>query len=329
MFQCFPSVYSLQAEFYFCMVTVCQFLWNSAVDSIFNGQFRDSVEIIGPYKCLFSVSLFWCVHPQVFYTGSQTGKPFLSKDWQDPKRCLQTSPPGSDKHISILKLVMSLNDIIQAATQSNLVHSFESEPWNKSWPSPFHLFHFFTPQVQDSMHVPFKKQMRVEVVDKTHLCRTRVALVEQVRLKQKKRIMSHYCLVCTNSCVLLQVIGGRLRLVYEECDDGTDDFWCHMYSPLIHSIGWSRSIGHRFKRSGGLLKFDEPHEAVMCSLFFQSDSRFFCNISWICDRSQPHVLCRQLQQIQQSQLFSNMHENTYFNTEYQLSGLRMSQNCSS
>ncbi|XP_073350681.1 MBT domain-containing protein 1-like [Pagrus major] len=82
----------------------------------------------------------------------------------------------------------------------------------------------FSSKVQDSMQVPFKKQMRVEVVDKTHLCRTRVALVEQV-------------------------IGGRLRLVYEECDDGTDDFWCHMYSPLIHSIGWSRSIGHRFKRS--------------------------------------------------------------------------------
>lgn len=32
------------------------------------------------------------------------------------------------------------------------------------------------------MQVPFKRQMRVEVVDKTHLCRTRVALVEQVRL---------------------------------------------------------------------------------------------------------------------------------------------------
>ncbi|XP_027132061.1 MBT domain-containing protein 1 isoform X1 [Larimichthys crocea] len=82
----------------------------------------------------------------------------------------------------------------------------------------------FSSKVQDSMQVPFKKQMRVEVVDKTHLCRTRVALVEQV-------------------------IGGRLRLVYEECEDGSDDFWCHMYSPLIHSIGWSRSIGHRFKRS--------------------------------------------------------------------------------
>lgn len=35
-------------------------------------------------------------------------------------------------------------------------------------------------QVQESLQFPFKKQMRLEVVDKTHLCRTRVALVEQV-----------------------------------------------------------------------------------------------------------------------------------------------------
>uniref|UniRef100_A0A3Q3LDN7 MBT domain-containing protein 1-like n=1 Tax=Mastacembelus armatus TaxID=205130 RepID=A0A3Q3LDN7_9TELE len=94
----------------------------------------------------------------------------------------------------------------------------------------------FTSKVQDSLQFPFKKQMRVEVVDKTHLCRTRVALVEQI-------------------------IGGRLRLVYEECEDGTDDFWCHMYSPLIHSIGWSRSIGHRFKRSDVLKKLDGQVDA--------------------------------------------------------------------
>uniref|UniRef100_A0A672YBZ2 FCS-type domain-containing protein n=1 Tax=Sphaeramia orbicularis TaxID=375764 RepID=A0A672YBZ2_9TELE len=94
----------------------------------------------------------------------------------------------------------------------------------------------FTLKVQESMQFPFKKQMRVEVVDKTHLCRTRVALVEQV-------------------------IGGRLRLVYEECEDGTDDFWCHMYSPLIHSIGWSRSIGHRFKRSDVSKKMDGQMDA--------------------------------------------------------------------
>ncbi|XP_060946137.1 MBT domain-containing protein 1-like isoform X2 [Limanda limanda] len=94
----------------------------------------------------------------------------------------------------------------------------------------------FCSKVQDSLQFPFKKQMRLEVVDKTHLCRTRVALVEQV-------------------------IGGRLRLVYEECDDGTDDFWCHMNSPLIHSIGWSRSIGHRFKRSDVLKKLESPVDA--------------------------------------------------------------------
>lgn len=80
-------------------------------------------------------------------------------------------------------------------------------------------------KVTESMQYPFKPCMRVEVVDKRHLCRTRVAVVESV-------------------------IGGRLRLVYEESEDRTDDFWCHMHSPLIHPIGWSRSIGHRFKRSG-------------------------------------------------------------------------------
>uniref|UniRef100_A0A8C8CBG4 FCS-type domain-containing protein n=1 Tax=Oncorhynchus tshawytscha TaxID=74940 RepID=A0A8C8CBG4_ONCTS len=91
----------------------------------------------------------------------------------------------------------------------------------------------FATKVHENMQFPFKKLMRVEVVDKTHLCRTRVALVEQV-------------------------IGGRLRLVYEE---GSDDFWCHMYSPLIHSIGWSRSIGHRFKRSDVSKKIDGQMDA--------------------------------------------------------------------
>ncbi|XP_035769998.1 MBT domain-containing protein 1-like [Neolamprologus brichardi] len=65
----------------------------------------------------------------------------------------------------------------------------------------------------------------------------------------------------THTPLVEQVIGGRLRLVYEECDDGTDDFWCHMYSPLIHSIGWSRSIGHRFKRSDVSKKLDGQMDA--------------------------------------------------------------------
>lgn len=94
----------------------------------------------------------------------------------------------------------------------------------------------FSQKVSESMQYPFKPSMRVEVVDKTHLCRTRVAYVDSV-------------------------IGGRLRLVYEESEDKTDDFWCHMYSPLIHHIGWSRSIGHRFKRSDITKKQDGQMDA--------------------------------------------------------------------
>ncbi|XP_014373553.1 MBT domain-containing protein 1 isoform X5 [Alligator sinensis] len=94
----------------------------------------------------------------------------------------------------------------------------------------------FSQKVSESMQYPFKPSMRVEVVDKTHLCRTRVAIVDSV-------------------------IGGRLRLVYEESEDKTDDFWCHMYSPLIHHIGWSRSIGHRFKRSDITKKQDGHFDA--------------------------------------------------------------------
>lgn len=94
----------------------------------------------------------------------------------------------------------------------------------------------FNDMVQQNMQFPFKKLMRVEVVDKNYLSRTRVALVEQV-------------------------IGGRLRLVYEESQGGADDFWCHMYSPLIHNIGWSRSIGHRFKRSDITRKLDGQVDA--------------------------------------------------------------------
>lgn len=53
------------------------------------------------------------------------------------------------------------------------------------------------------MRFPFKKQMRVEVVDKTQLCRTRVALVQQVRAEntevteeEETLELSHVTTVC-------------------------------------------------------------------------------------------------------------------------------------
>uniref|UniRef100_UPI00398F2666 lethal(3)malignant brain tumor-like protein 2 isoform X2 n=1 Tax=Pristiophorus japonicus TaxID=55135 RepID=UPI00398F2666 len=82
-------------------------------------------------------------------------------------------------------------------------------------------FHY---KMVDSMKYPFRPGMRVEVVDKTQISRTRTAVVDSV-------------------------IGGRLRLLYEDCEQD-DDFWCHMWSPLIHSVGWSKRVGHKVKRTG-------------------------------------------------------------------------------
>ncbi|XP_028454785.1 MBT domain-containing protein 1 isoform X3 [Perca flavescens] len=145
----------------------------------------------------------------------------MGKSWGDISEGVRVEVPNTDSALPMK--VYWIAGIIKLAA---ILHRFTN--WKtfliKRLTGSKTLPPDFPSKVQDSMQVPFKKQMRVEVVDKTHLCRTRVALVEQV-------------------------IGGRLRLVYEECDDGSDDFWCHMYSPLIHSIGWSRSIGHRFKRS--------------------------------------------------------------------------------
>ncbi|OBS68840.1 hypothetical protein A6R68_02630 [Neotoma lepida] len=75
----------------------------------------------------------------------------------------------------------------------------------------------------ESMKYPFRQGMRLEVVDKTQVSRTRMAVVDTV-------------------------IGGRLRLLYED-GDSDDDFWCHMWSPLIHPVGWSRRVGHGIKMS--------------------------------------------------------------------------------
>lgn len=159
------------------------------------------------------------------------------------------------------------------------------------------------PQVQDSMQVPFKKQMRVEVVDKTHLCRTRVALVEQVGLTQPvfdgKKSLNGFLLVFI--CCAFQVIGGRLRLVYEECEDGTDDFWCHMYSPLIHSIGWSRSIGHRFKRSGGWRWSRTDHHVA----------RFECFSAWE-DLTRLHSENFEINVVKNEYIYKNVVTNASF-----------------
>uniref|UniRef100_A0A8D0C9W2 Lethal(3)malignant brain tumor-like protein 2 n=1 Tax=Salvator merianae TaxID=96440 RepID=A0A8D0C9W2_SALMN len=84
-------------------------------------------------------------------------------------------------------------------------------------PVDFHI------KMTENMKYPFRQGMRLEAVDKTCVSRTRMAVVDTV-------------------------IGGRLRLLYED-GDSEDDFWCHMWSPVIHPVGWSRRVGHRIKKT--------------------------------------------------------------------------------
>nr|XP_046233773.1 lethal(3)malignant brain tumor-like protein 2 isoform X2 [Scatophagus argus] len=81
-------------------------------------------------------------------------------------------------------------------------------------------------KLADGMKTSFRIGMRVEVVDPKHVSRTRVAIIESI-------------------------IGGRLQLVYVDQSDAPEntisDFWCHMWSPLLHPIGWSSKVGHLSK----------------------------------------------------------------------------------
>nr|XP_020643560.1 lethal(3)malignant brain tumor-like protein 2 isoform X2 [Pogona vitticeps] len=85
-------------------------------------------------------------------------------------------------------------------------------------PVDFHI------KMTESMKYPFRQGMRLEVVDKTCVSQTRMAVVDSI-------------------------IGGRLRLLYED-GNSDDDFWCHMWSPLIHPVGWSKRVGHNIKKGG-------------------------------------------------------------------------------
>ncbi|XP_064179881.1 lethal(3)malignant brain tumor-like protein 2 isoform X2 [Anguilla rostrata] len=88
-------------------------------------------------------------------------------------------------------------------------------------PVDFHM------KMADGMKYLFRQGMRVEVVDRAQVSRTRSAVVDTV-------------------------IGGRLRLLYEDAGlepdgEALSDFWCHMWSPLLHPMGWSRKVGHAIK----------------------------------------------------------------------------------
>ncbi|CAM4709624.1 unnamed protein product [Leuciscus chuanchicus] len=90
-------------------------------------------------------------------------------------------------------------------------------------PVDFHV------KMADSLRCPFRQGVRVEVVDRSQVSRTRLAVVDTV-------------------------IGGRLRLLYEDGGLGPSgevlsDFWCHTQSPLVHPVSWSERVGHSIKET--------------------------------------------------------------------------------
>ena len=99
---------------------------------------------------------------------------------------------------------------------------------------------FFFSQMTESMKYPFRQGMRLEVVDKTCVSQTRMAVVDSI-------------------------IGGRLRLLYED-GNSDDDFWCHMWSPLIHPVGWSKRVGHNIKKGGEVFASDKHNLSTISGL---------------------------------------------------------------
>ncbi|XP_062859200.1 lethal(3)malignant brain tumor-like protein 2 [Trichomycterus rosablanca] len=106
-------------------------------------------------------------------------------------------------------------------------------------------FHF---KLAESLKIPFRQGVRVEVMDRSVVSRTRTAVVDTV-------------------------IGGRLRLIYEDAGIGPSgevlsDFWCHMWSPLVHPINWSVRVGHLIKETDKSV--DMSSHPAFCKIFSDS-----------------------------------------------------------
>uniref|UniRef100_A0A8K9WMT7 L3MBTL histone methyl-lysine binding protein 2 n=1 Tax=Oncorhynchus mykiss TaxID=8022 RepID=A0A8K9WMT7_ONCMY len=69
----------------------------------------------------------------------------------------------------------------------------------------------------------------------------------------------------TRLAVVDTVTGGHLRLVYDDGEqeahgEPLSDFWCHMWSPLLHPVVWSSKVGHVIKppATTAMLNYDPP-----------------------------------------------------------------------
>ncbi|CAB1338237.1 unnamed protein product [Coregonus sp. 'balchen'] len=69
------------------------------------------------------------------------------------------------------------------------------------------------------------------------------------------------------------VTGGRLKLVYDDREqeaqgEPLSDFWCHMWSPLLHPVDWSIKVGH-------VIKPTDVDGASFCKVYCDSGPMLF------------------------------------------------------
>ncbi|XP_052794901.1 MBT domain-containing protein 1-like isoform X2 [Mya arenaria] len=62
-------------------------------------------------------------------------------------------------------------------------------------------------------------------------------------------VVNRMCVSAMRVATVEEVIGGRLRLRYEDAKEEGDEFWCHMRSALLHPVGWSQQSGHKLHSS--------------------------------------------------------------------------------
>lgn len=100
----------------------------------------------------------------------------------------------------------------------------------------------FQKRITESVKSPFLCNFRLEVVDKTKISRMRIGIINEV-------------------------VGGRLRLKYEDSDYENDDFWCHSKSTLVHPVGWCERVGHKILVSTKDYKIKKGFKNVRQELF--------------------------------------------------------------
>ncbi|KAF7278630.1 scm-related gene containing four mbt domains isoform X3 [Rhynchophorus ferrugineus] len=77
----------------------------------------------------------------------------------------------------------------------------------------------FSNKASESLKSRFDLGLNLEVVDKNHISRVKVAVVHKI-------------------------VGKRLNVKYYDMPQEDMGFWCHEDSPLLHPVGWAKKVGH-------------------------------------------------------------------------------------